>query len=823
MSQFNAALLSLGLAAAMGCSSGSGSDELAVHRTALTQTVVDDFTGGVAQANHPESAGAFRVWYDATHNTFGTPSASTLDGAPAMRIDDAGFGNGVYAIYVGAIPAGGRYQLSVPVHIVETGATSTDGIRALQVGVAVGGSAVHRGMHPSALPGLAVSASAVGLTSGDDTGLGTQTLVTPEFEAKAGDDLLIAFGTDVQSGGWNLNSATWGGSYVLVGSIRLVSAGPSDGSVVLDDDDGAPSFSQAGGWTVSTGIGHGGGHYRFASSGNPTSVATWEGTVAPGYYDVFVSHRAGANRATAAHFTVEADGTRFETSVNQRVRDQQWVFIGGVDASLSGAVRVTLSAAQSLPTATVVIADAVRLVPSAAPAVNSPEMRLAAVTVFDTLSDVGAIQSLVDELANHRYNAVAVHTRFRGDATYLPNRADSTFPNPEPRHPDAGDVDVLQEFIARGHARGLKVFAYVNTHLVTSGTTVPTEPGHVINAHPEWRTWAFNGGSPEVQTTAHDPEGLWLEPALPEVQRYLSDIVGDIAANYEIDGVILDRIRYPQTAFTRENRDFGYHPEAIRRFNRRYRKTGVPDPRDPDWIAFRQEAITETVAAIHRRLERIDPDLVLLAYPIGRLTDALQFNYQDWPRWMTEGIVDGVLPQIYTSDAGAFSSSLAAHDAAYGGDRLLGVTLDAFRPGVDLAGQIETARAHGFAGTSPFRHGTMGDLGYLEPLRRAWTGTAGWPAMPWKNARLQRLEVRSACAGAAPLRRWSVHNPNAWSIPVEWWVPETGETGAYFAPSGESFYEASGSRPWPTVSLLSWKSERGLPQIAAGLAFGCSR
>ena len=91
-----------------------------------------------------------------------------------------------------------------------------------------------------------------------------------------------------------------------------------------------------------------------------------------------------------------------------------------------------------------------------------------------------------------------------------------------------------------------------------------------------------------------------------ELRRYLADIVGDIASNYEIDGVILDRIRYPQTAFTRENRDFGYHPEAIERFNRLHRRSGVPDPRDPEWIAFRQEAITDTVEAIHRRLGEID-------------------------------------------------------------------------------------------------------------------------------------------------------------------------------------------------------------------------
>jgi uncharacterized lipoprotein YddW (UPF0748 family) len=810
--RFEAVLLAMGFVLTASCMSEGPSS----RHAGLTETPVDDFTGGVAQANHPESAGAYGVWYDATFNTFGTPSASTLDGAPAMRIDDGGFANGVYAIFGGTIPADGTYQISVPVRIVEA-ATATNGIRAYQVGVAVGAGAVHRGAGSTLLPGAGVSASYVGLTTGDDNALPTQTLVTAPFEAHAGDDVLIAFGTDVTSGAWNAGSGTWGGSYALVGAITLLGADPvpDDGSVVLDDDDGAPDFTQSGAWSVSGGVGHGGGHYRFASSGNATSTATWEAEVEPGYYDVEVTYRAGTNRASSAHYTVSSGDATFATSVNQQTRDQQWVYIGGIDAS-SGTIRVTLDAAGCVPTGTVVIADAVRFLPSAAPPVDEPEMRVAAVTIFDNLDDVGAIQSMVDEIASHHYNAIAVHARFRGDATYLPNRVSARYPNAEPRSPHAGDVDVLAEFVARGHERGLKVFAYVNTHLVTEGSASPTDPNHVVNAHPDWRTYAYNGGAPTVQTTAEDGEGLWLEPALPEVQRYLADIVGDIASNYAIDGVVLDRIRYPQTAFTRENRDFGYHPEAIERFNRRYHKEGVPSPRDADWIEFRQQAVTDAVAAIYARLGRIDPELLLLAYPIGRLNDARTFNYQDWPRWMTEGVIDGVLPQLY--DAASFNTALTQHAEAYGGDRLLGVSLDAFRAGHDLAGQIEAARISGFAGTSPFRHGTMADLGYLAHLRQGWDGTAEWPATPWKGARVQSLDLEGSCTEDSSRRRWRVSNPNEWAIPVEWRVVMTGESGEYFAPPGDSSFEVEVTGRMPALALLSWQSERRTPRIAAALS-----
>jgi uncharacterized lipoprotein YddW (UPF0748 family) len=728
-----------------------------------------------------------------------------------MRIDDGGFVNGVYAIYPAAVPADGRYTLAVTMHVVESSATTTDGIDTYQVGVAIGASAAHRGPGTSAVAPLPIHARYAGLTDADDSALPTQTLVTPEFDAVAGDDLLVGFGTDVTSGAWNAGSGFWNGGYVLVGAIRLVPVAVVDPLNTIDDDDGAPGFTQAGAWTVSSGIGWDGGHYRFASSG-AASTARWSATLEPGFYDVEVFYRAGTNRARAAHYTVTG-ATAFTATIDQATRDLEWVRIGLVEAA--GDVSVELSAEASLPAGTVVIADAVRFVPSAGPPpIDPPEMRLAAITVFDPIDDVWAIRSLVDSLADLHYNAIAVHARFRGDATYIPNRTDATYPNSEPRSPAAGEVDVLAEFVEHGHRRGLKVFAYVNTHLVTEGDDVVEASSHVVNTHPEWRTYAYNGGAPVVQTTAHDPEGLWLEPALPAVQRYLSDIVGDIASNYAIDGVILDRIRYPQTAFTRANRDFGYHPDALRTFNFLYGKTGIPDPADPDWIEFRQRAITETVGAIYQRLHEVDPEMQLLAYPIGRFDDALRFNYQDWPRWLAENRIDGVLPQIYTTSTSDFEARVAQHRAAYEGERLLGATLNAFTAGVDLEAQIDLARTGGLDGTSPFRHGVMSGLGYLEPLRRGWDGIAEWPSTPWKTTPLTRLEIAPDCVRDGRTR-FRIENANEIPVDVDWW--STSGSGEHIATSGTSFLDA-GTRP-VEAALITWRDEIGRLQAAASISF----
>ncbi|MEZ4239709.1 MAG: family 10 glycosylhydrolase [Myxococcota bacterium] len=766
----------------------------------------DDFATVVA-ADHPAGAGQYEVWYDAADNTFGTPSAATLGGQPAMRIDDGGFTNGVYSIYEAAIPGDGTYALQVTAQVVEP--TAFDGIRAFQIGAAVGAAAVHRGPNPSALPPLAAVGSYAGLTPADDTALGPQVLTTTPFVARAGDDLLVAFGTDVASGGWNLGSGTWSGSHVLVSDLQLVPV--DDPSLVVDDDLGP--YAETGAWSPGSGVGYAGGGYRYAIAGG-AATATWTAALpAAGGWRVEAMFLAGANRASSAVYTVETAGGPVAVPIDQATRSLSWVRLGRWDFD-AGPATVTLDAQASEPAGAVVVADAIRFVPEEAPPQDPPEMRLAAITVFDDIDDVDSIQRTVDALRDLHYNAVAVHARYRGDATYFPNRVDATFPNSEPRSPAAGDVDVLGEFVERGHRAGLKVFAYVNTHLVTSGATPELRPEHVVNQHPDWRTWAYNGGNPVVQTAAEDPDGLWLEPALPEVADYLADIAGDIVSNYDCDGIVLDRIRYPQTGFVRADLDFGYHPVAIDAFHACSGGAGVPDPSDPAWIAFRQDAITDTVAGIHRTITAIDPDVQLLAYPIGRLDDAVAYNYQDWPTWLERHALDGVMPQIYTADPALFDDRLVEHRLAYAGDRLLGVTTDGFRAGVDVADQLEAARAAGFDGASPFRYGTLDGFGYLDDLALAWDGVADWPTYPGQGAPIAGLRVCGDRDGAG--FSWTLTNPNPAALWYRWVDLASGQTGEGLAPPGASALTTPAA--WLGVLLVEWYDEQSDWRLGGAVA-----
>ncbi|MEM8866143.1 MAG: PEP-CTERM sorting domain-containing protein [Planctomycetota bacterium] len=188
--------------------------------------VIDDFSGGVTAANHPDPANDFGVYYDITNDTFGTAS----DGGGVLRIDDGGFTNGVYVIFDSPIPADGVYQLQVSFNLEQT---NTGVIDLYEIGAVVNG--VHRGPNPSDLTPLNPADPGTGLVSIDTTpgvSLGPVTVQTSLFTAAAGDNLLVAFGTDLTGPDFTENNTLWNSSFVEIDDITLIAI-PEPAAVLL--------------------------------------------------------------------------------------------------------------------------------------------------------------------------------------------------------------------------------------------------------------------------------------------------------------------------------------------------------------------------------------------------------------------------------------------------------------------------------------------------------------------------------------------------------------------------------------------------------------
>lgn len=130
---------------------------------------------------------------------------------------------------------------------------------------------------------------------------------------------------------------------------------------LVDNDQGAPRYTETGAWSLSASSGYNGGTYRFANaSASATATATWTIPVAEdGLYPVFVWFRAGTNRTATATYTIHHTGGSSEATADQTKDNLTWVHLGNYWFSAAQGARITLS--NQSAASGVVIADTVRL------------------------------------------------------------------------------------------------------------------------------------------------------------------------------------------------------------------------------------------------------------------------------------------------------------------------------------------------------------------------------------------------------------------------------------------------------------------------------
>ncbi len=244
------------------------------------------------------------------------------------------------------------------------------------------------------------------------------------------------------------------------------------------------------------------------------------------------------------------------------------------------------------------------------------------------------------------------------------------------------------DLITRARARGLHVYASLNVNLATAVGELPASRDHVIYQHPEWlmvpRELAFeltklDARSPEYVgrlarwTRAHAPRsaGLYVSPIHGDSIGYLVDAVRDFADRYQVDGLQLEALEYPDDSFD-------YSRFALDEFRRDSRARLVAAERarmdqvaaiDPfayvdeyadGWHHFRQERLTTLVSRIRSAVKAVRPDAVISVAVTRDPMAALRDNLQDWRSWMDQGLVDAV-----STRQGSFGSILFDYDGLF--------------------------------------------------------------------------------------------------------------------------------------------------------------
>ncbi|SDE78515.1 Uncharacterized lipoprotein YddW, UPF0748 family [Mucilaginibacter pineti] len=247
-------------------------------------------------------------------------------------------------------------------------------------------------------------------------------------------------------------------------------------------------------------------------------------------------------------------------------------------------------------------------------------------------------QELLNILNSHQetgINAVMLQVRPAADAFYAKSREpwskyltgkQGLGPNPA--------YDPLEFAITEAHKRGMELHAWFNPYRATfDGNFAALSPQHITKIKPEW-FFSYGG----IKT---------FNPGLPEVRDYIVQVILDVVDNYDIDGVHMDDYFYP-------------YPIAGQKINDEdtYAKYGEGYDNIKDWRRHNVDLLIQMIGdSVHAH----DPNIKFGVSPFGIWANKAQNvegsetsggssyyeNYADSRKWMKEGWVDYINPQLY--------------------------------------------------------------------------------------------------------------------------------------------------------------------------------
>ena len=319
----------------------------------------------------------------------------------------------------------------------------------------------------------------------------------------------------------------------------------------------------------------------------------------------------------------------------------------------------------------------------------------------------GKIDTLFIEIGDQNFDQLLVQIRYRGDAAYIPNKNDTSFPNPEKKYFAISDslFDPLAYIIEKAAENNIEVHAWFTSFVITGHDLTKLDSTHVFFSHPEWITSQFTQEAMDYQ----DDMGAFLDPGIPEVQDYTLNVILDVTTNYAIDGVHLDYIRYPGTYF-------GFNELAKKTF-----KAEVKYQDANSWQQWKLDQVTRFVAKVSHFAKEISPEIQISAAVFSGVEEARNRYSQDWTFWLEKGYIDRAYTMSYTK-----SSERLQQDLTFLKNRKLHskivVGLRAWSNGTNypakqISEKMKITNKLGYAGFALFSYTGLIQENYLKKLK----------------------------------------------------------------------------------------------------------
>ncbi|HXI01327.1 MAG TPA: family 10 glycosylhydrolase [Sphingobacteriaceae bacterium] len=243
---------------------------------------------------------------------------------------------------------------------------------------------------------------------------------------------------------------------------------------------------------------------------------------------------------------------------------------------------------------------------------------------------------LLDEHKRSGINAIMFQIRPAADAFYARGREQwSRFLTGKQGLAPQPFYDPLDFAIQEAHKRGMELHGWVNPYRATTDLlTRSTHLNHITREKPEW-FFTYDGKK-------------HFNPGIPEVRNYITDVIMDVVKNYDIDGIHFDDYFYPYPVANKPLPDREtYYKYGSRSFNS-----------IEDWRRHNVDTLIKTLnAVIHKEKKYVKFGISPFgiwrnraADPEGSVSSGLQGYsalYADARKWVQEGWVDYINPQVY--------------------------------------------------------------------------------------------------------------------------------------------------------------------------------
>lgn len=267
----------------------------------------------------------------------------------------------------------------------------------------------------------------------------------------------------------------------------------------------------------------------------------------------------------------------------------------------------TVPAATPAPTAT---AEPTAAAPYRAVWVSYLEWQQVDFSTPETFS--GDIAVILDNIRNLGATVVLAQVRPFGDALYPSSYYPFSHLCTGQQGRDPG-YDPLALLVQAAHDRGLALEAWVNPYRIQTGLTPALCDASPAKLHPDW--------------VKYTDTGAYLDPANTAVRQYIADAVGELCANYDVDGIHFDDYFYPTTDPAFDAADYAASGTALTQ---------------DDW---RRENVNALVELCHATARRYGVRFGVA--PVGDPEQNYALQYSDAARWLRQGTVDYLMPQLY--------------------------------------------------------------------------------------------------------------------------------------------------------------------------------